>query len=106
VRTYAIVTVWTPSLFTTGSLSVLPGGTGSGTITSSPAGINCTITRGNGSGTCTKTFPIGTVVRLTARAASDSSLRGWNQHPGCFDPSRVTIARGANIVCQPALFLR
>src|SRR3954470_4012565 len=34
VRTYAIVTVWTPSLFNSGSVSVLPGGTGSGTITS------------------------------------------------------------------------
>lgn len=106
VRTYAIVTVWTPSLFNTGSLSILPGGTGSGTITSSPAGINCTITRGNGSGTCTKTFPIGTVVRLTARAASDSSFQGWRGLPGCFDASRVTIARGANIACQPSLVLR
>jgi hypothetical protein len=106
VTTYAIVTVWTPSLFNSGSLSVLPGGNGSGTVTSSPAGINCTIVGGNGSGTCTKTFSIGTVVRLTARAASGSSFRGWRGGPGCADASKVTIFRGANIVCQPGFFPR
>src|SRR3954447_27010979 len=41
VTTYAIVTVWTPSLFNTGSIGIIPGGTGSGTVTSQPAGISC-----------------------------------------------------------------
>ena len=106
VRTYAIVTAWTPSTFNVGSISILPGNGGSGTVTSSPAGINCVIVRGNGTGTCTRQFPAGTVVRLTAQAASDSRFQGWRGLPGCGDPSRVTVARGANITCQPGFSLR
>src|SRR3954452_19439759 len=106
VRTYGIVTVWTESLFNSGSLSVFPGGGGSGTVTSSPAGISCTITLGNGSGTCTKSFPVGTVVRLDARATSNSTTVGFRGGPGCIDASKVTIARGVNIGCQVGFVLR
>jgi hypothetical protein len=101
VTTYAIITAWTPSTFNRGSISILPGGNGSGTVTSQPAGINCTIIAGNGSGTCTASFAVGTVVRLTARAANGSSFQGFRGLPGCADASRITVARGTNIVCQP-----
>jgi hypothetical protein len=103
---YGIVTVWTDALFNSGSISIVPGGTGSGTVTSQPAGINCVITRGNGSGACTARFNVGTVVRLDARNASDSQFQGWRGLPGCADPSRVTVARGTNINCQPGFSLR
>ncbi|HTW23207.1 MAG TPA: hypothetical protein VMD78_06385, partial [Candidatus Baltobacteraceae bacterium] len=71
--------------FTSGSTSPSPtltvagGGTGSGTITSSPAGINCTITGGASSGTCSFSgFAAGTTnVVLTATAASGSKFAGW-----------------------------
>jgi hypothetical protein len=106
VTTYAIITVFTASQFSSGSVAILPGGGGSGFITSSPAGINCTITRGNGSGACTAFFPVGTIVRLDARAASDSRFQGWRGLPGCGDPSRITIARGITITCQPGFSLR
>src|SRR5215210_7157324 len=61
---HAIITVWDPFHFSNGSISILPGGNGSGRITSQPAGIDCTITGGNGAGSCTAFFPVGTVVRL------------------------------------------
>ncbi|MEO7059081.1 MAG: hypothetical protein ABI083_05140 [Lapillicoccus sp.] len=43
VTTYAILTVSTPSAFSTGSIAIVPGGNGNGRITSQPAGINCTV---------------------------------------------------------------
>jgi len=106
VTTYGIVTAWTPFLFANGSISIVPGGTGSGRVTSQPAGIDCTITLGNGAGACSVFFPVGTVVRLDARPASDSSFVGFRPTPGCIDASRVTVSRGALISCQPGFVLR
>jgi len=45
--------------------------TGSGSVTSTPAGINCP------AATCTATFPARTSVSLTANAASGSAFNGW-----------------------------
>ncbi|MHB8060552.1 MAG: InlB B-repeat-containing protein, partial [Gaiellaceae bacterium] len=52
-------------------LSVSKDGTGSGAITSSPAGIDC-------GSNCKGTFDEGTVVTLTANPASDSTFMGWS----------------------------
>lgn len=53
------------------SLTVTRSGAGSGTVTSSPAGINC--------GTaCSASFQNGTSVTLTATPASGSSFTGWS----------------------------
>lgn len=52
-------------------LSVSMAGSGSGTVTSSPAGINCT------SGTCTANFSANTLVTLTA-STSSSTFTGWS----------------------------
>ena len=90
----------------TGSISIIPGGNGSGSITSQPAGINCTITFGNGSGTCSAFFPPGTVVRLDARPAADSQFQGWRGLPGCADPSKITVFANTNISCQPGFQLK
>jgi hypothetical protein len=105
---HAIITVWDPFHFSNGSIAILPGGTGSGRVTSQPAGIDCTIVRGNGTdaGPCTAFFPVGTIVRLDARPAADSEFRGWRGLPGCSDPSRVRVARGTTITCQPGFFLK
>jgi len=61
---------WT---FTTvaATLSVTPAGTGSGTVTSDPAGINC-------GATCSYSFANNTVVILTATAATGSTFNGWS----------------------------
>src|SRR5215213_1127347 len=73
---HAVITVWDPFHFANGSIAILPGGNGSGRVTSQPAGIDCTITGGNGSGSCSAFFPVGTIVRLDARPAADSSFLG------------------------------
>jgi len=53
------------------TLSVALAGSGSGTVTSSPAGIDC-------GSNCSHDFPTGTQVTLTATAASGSSFAGWS----------------------------
>ncbi len=53
------------------SLTVIKSGTGSGTVTSSPAGINC------GSG-CSESYDPGTIVTLTATQDAGSSFGGWS----------------------------
>ncbi|HEY3116421.1 MAG TPA: galactose oxidase early set domain-containing protein [Chloroflexota bacterium] len=53
-------------------------GTGTGVVTSSPAGINCTITAGTAATTgCTAFFSQGVSVTLTAQPASGHSFVGW-----------------------------
>lgn len=56
-------------------LMVTKGGAGSGTVTSSPAGIDC------GAG-CTARFDPGAVVTLTATAPAGSEFAGWSGE-GC-----------------------
>ncbi len=51
-------------------LEVKTEGTGSGTITSSPAGISC-------GATCSSSFPLSTPVVLTANPSAGSSFAGW-----------------------------
>jgi len=55
----------------TQTLTVTKGGAGTGTVTSSPAGINC-------GGTCSHAFNEGTAVTLTASAAAGSTFAGWS----------------------------
>jgi FG-GAP-like repeat/Abnormal spindle-like microcephaly-assoc'd, ASPM-SPD-2-Hydin/Divergent InlB B-repeat domain len=52
-------------------LAVSLAGTGKGTVTSSPAGINCPTT-------CSANFASGAVVVLTETAASGSAFAGWS----------------------------
>jgi cellulase/cellobiase CelA1 len=56
---------------TTYTLNVSNGGSGSGTVTSSPAGINC-------GSACSATYATGTNVTLTATPASSSTFVGWS----------------------------
>jgi hypothetical protein len=55
-------------------LTVTMAGEGNGTVTSSPAGINCSGAQG---ADCRGTFDADTSVTLTATAASGSSFAGW-----------------------------
>jgi len=63
-------------------LTVNPAGTGAGTITSNPAGINC-------APTCSASFTSGTQVTLTATASASSSFAGWTG--GCSGTSLTCI---------------
>ena len=60
-----------PSSIQTYTLSVSKAGTGSGIVTSSPAGINC-------GSDCTEVYTAGTVVTLTATPDSSSTFAGWS----------------------------
>ena len=53
------------------ALTVSKSGTGSGTVTSSPAGINC-------GSTCSYAFANNTIVTLTASPTSPSTFGGWS----------------------------
>jgi probable HAF family extracellular repeat protein len=66
--------------FTRSQLTVNKTGTGSGTITSSPAGITC-------GGDCSEDYPFGTAVTLTATADAGSAFVSWS---GCDAPSGTT----------------
>jgi len=60
------------------ALTVAGGAGGSGRITSTPAGINCTVTSGTaGSTGCTMNFAAGTSVTLSATASTGSFLKAW-----------------------------
>src|SRR5438445_745626 len=76
------------------NLSVVPAGTGSGTVTSRPAGISC--------GTdCSEPYDRGSGVALTASPASGSTFDGWS---GCDTASGATCPAtmsGARVVTAP-----
>src|SRR5262249_15727135 len=48
-------------------------GNGTGTVTSTPAGINC----GQGQTACTASFPVGTQVTLNANPGSNTQAPSW-----------------------------
>jgi hypothetical protein len=89
-----------------GFISIVRGGNGHGMINSQPAGIDCTITNAGGAGICQGQFPVGTIVRLDARPAADSSLLGWRGLPGCRDPQKILVFADTVILCQPVFALR
>ena len=62
------------------SLSVSVVGSGSGTVTSSPSGINC-------GGDCQESYAHGTFVQLTATPASGSDFSGWSGDADCSNSS-------------------
>ena len=64
---YALGGAATPTF----ALTVGKAGTGSGTVTSSPAGINC-------GSDCSESYASGTSVTLTASAAGGSTFAGWS----------------------------
>ncbi|HEX4960767.1 MAG TPA: DNRLRE domain-containing protein [Thermoanaerobaculia bacterium] len=65
-------------------------GTGSGIVTSSPSGINC-------GGDCTKSFPTGTAVSLSATPSPGSTFTGWSGNPDCADGG---VVMDAEKVCE------
>ena len=80
------------------TLTVVRNGSGSGTVTSSPAGINC-------GATCTVTFPAGAAVTLTATPTSAAStFTGW-LGSGCTGtlPCTRTLNSTANVSATFAL---
>ncbi|CAK0761782.1 hypothetical protein CCP3SC15_270010 [Gammaproteobacteria bacterium] len=72
------------------SLTVNKSGAGGGTVTSSPAGINC----GAGCATSVRSYNGGSRVTLTASAASGSTFSGWSGS-GCSGTGACTVTLSA-----------
>ncbi|MET0501933.1 MAG: fibronectin type III domain-containing protein [Candidatus Binatia bacterium] len=70
------------------TLSVTKAGTGSGTVTSTPAGINC-------GSTCSALYNSGTLVTLSATPATGSTFAGWTGS-GC---TNGAVTMNANQTC-------
>jgi photosystem II stability/assembly factor-like uncharacterized protein len=77
---------WDLSLANTFALTVTEAGTGTGTVTSSPAGINCP-------GTCSANFNSGTMVTLTQAAGASSTFAGWSG--ACTGTGTCTVTMSA-----------
>ena len=67
----AATTVSATFTLQTNTLSVVRAGTGSGSVTSTPAGITC-------GADCSEPYNFGTAVTLTAAADASSSFTGWS----------------------------
>ncbi|KJU86467.1 protein containing DUF1566 [Candidatus Magnetobacterium bavaricum] len=73
------------------NLAISKAGTGSGTVTSSPAGINC-------GSTCSASFYPDTSVTLTATADSGSTFTGWSVDcTGTSSTCPVTMSAAKNV---------
>jgi len=70
----------TPQTF---ALAVVESGTGSGTVTSTPAGITCGTS-------CSASYPSGTAVTLTTTPATGSTFDGWSGG-GCMGTGSCTV---------------
>lgn len=75
-------------------LTVTKAGTGAGTVTSSPAGVNC-------GSTCYCDFAYNTPVTLTATATSPSTFTGWSGE-GCSGTGtcQVTMDQARNVTAS------
>jgi hypothetical protein len=73
------------------SLTVTPAGDGSGTVTSSPPGIDC-------GGDCAEPYNRDTVVTLTAAAATGSTFTGWAGDCSGIGSCQVTMNAAKNAV--------
>jgi hypothetical protein len=71
-------------------LTVFKAGTGSGTVTSSPAGIGC----GNA---CVAKFPTGALVTLTPVAAAGSEFKGWGGGCAGAGACQVTMSEAKSV---------
>jgi hypothetical protein len=60
------------------ALSLSATGSGSGTLSSNPGGLNCTSAAGTTSGTCSAPLASGISVTLTATPAAGSTFTGWS----------------------------
>jgi len=65
------------------SLTLIKSGTGSGTVTSNPAGINC-------GSDCSETYSKVQKVKLTAKADASSTFAGWSGG-GCSGTKTCTV---------------
>ena len=76
------------------TLGVTKTGTGSGSVTSTPGGIDC-------GATCSAVYDDGTTVTLTAVSGSDSTFTGWSGG-GCSGTGSCVVAMGSDMSVSAA----
>ncbi|HEY2920707.1 MAG TPA: hypothetical protein VGK77_17120 [Candidatus Binatia bacterium] len=74
--------------------TVTSGGTGNGTVTSSPVGISC-------GGTCSASFGSGTLVTLTATPAVGATFGGWSGTGCSSGVTTMNVARTCTATFNP-----
>lgn len=90
----------TASAAVTYRLTVSGLGTGNGVVTSSPTGINCSITAGTAAATgCTALFNQGVTVTLTAKPATGHSFVAWGTCSGT-GTCRVRMSKARAVSAQ------
>src|SRR5262249_2610678 len=67
-----------------GTLTLSRSGSGGGTVTSSPGGLDC-------GSTCTAAFDTGQTVALTATPDPGATFAGWSGDPDCLN-STLTVS--------------
>ena len=78
-------------------LTVTGGGSGRGTVTSSPAGISCTIASGATTGTCSAPFAPNATVTLSASPAANDRFTGWSGGCSGSGGCTVTLAQAVTV---------
>lgn len=78
------------------TLTVLPGN-GNGSITSTPTGINCTLTAGTPGGSCQAGFEAGSQVVLTPTAGADFRFGGWSGDCAGTAPCTLTMSAARSV---------
>ena len=95
-QNYQLGAIFSSNTYT---LTIVKAGTGTGTVISSPAGINC-----GGSGTtCSATFTKGTIVTLTATPGTNSTFGGHSSNclpDTAANPCSVTMDADITILEQ------
>jgi hypothetical protein len=79
------------------TVTVAGSGTGAGRVTAVPAGIDCELANGSGSGVCAAAFPSGTTVTLTAAASPGSGFAGWTGACTGTGPCVVTVEQAITV---------
>jgi hypothetical protein len=87
-RSFSVSTAGAPP--TTHPLSVAKTGSGNGTVTSNPEGIDC-------GGDCSQSYAEGTVVTLSATAAAGSSFSGWSGACSGTSSCSVTMSESRSV---------
>lgn len=83
------VVLWGCGLGLAANLTITKDGGGGGTVTSSPAGINC-------GADCTETYAQGKKVTLKAKADKDSTFTGWTGG-GCSGTKDCTVMMNSDL---------
>jgi hypothetical protein len=85
-----------PTQVTVRVLTVSTAGTGSGAVSSYPAGITC-------GADCTEEYAVGTVVTLTASANTGSTFTGWSGACSGMDDCVVTMDTAQSVTATFAI---